>query len=87
MSADFWFFHFPFVATLSQWYQSCVTRPCGTTTFQKKRPKISSNLTWQIELVLAKVPVKKQFRKRSKLPAETTEREHGVKKPERLEDS
>ena len=54
------------------------TEACGTTSFQKNRPKIRSNLTWQIEHVLAKVPVKNQFRRRSKPPAESTEREHGV---------
>ena len=31
--------------------------------FRKSRPKIRSNLTWQIEHDLAKVPVKKAFRK------------------------
>ena len=55
-----------------------VTEACGTTSFQKNRPRIRSNLKWQIEHVLAKVPVKNQFRRRSKPPAETTEREHGV---------
>ena len=55
-----------------------VTEACGTTSLQKNRPKIRSNLTWQIEHVLAKVPAKNQFRRRSKSPAETTEREHGV---------
>ena len=55
-----------------------VTEACGTTSFQKNRPKIRSNLAWQIEHALAKVPVKNQFRRRSKPPAETTEREHGV---------
>ena len=57
---------------------SSVTEACDTTSFQKNRPKIRSNLTWQIEHALAKVPVKNQFRRRSKPPAETTEREHGV---------
>ena len=51
-----------------------VTEACGTTSFQKNRPKIRSNL----EHALAKVPVKNQFRRQSKPPAETTEREHGV---------
>ena len=55
-----------------------VTEASGTTSFQKNRPKIRSNLTWQIEHVLAKVPVKNQFRRRSKSLAETTEREHGA---------
>ena len=58
--------------------QTTVTEACGTTSFQKNRPKIRSNLTWQIEHALAKVPVKNQFRRQSKPPAETTEREHGV---------
>ena len=55
--------------------QVSVTEACGTTSFQKNRPKIRSNLTCQIEHVLAKVSVKNQFRRRSKPPAETTERE------------
>ena len=55
-----------------------VTEACGTTSFQKNRPKIRSNLTWQIEHALAKVPVKNQFRRRNKPPAETTERKNGA---------
>ena len=31
--------------------------------FRKSRPKIRSNLTWQIEDVLAKLPVKKAVQK------------------------
>ena len=55
-----------------------VTEACGTTSFQKNRPKIRSNLTWQIEHALAKVTVQNQLSRRSKPPAETTEQEHGV---------
>ena len=61
-----------------------VREACVTPSFQKNRPKIRSILTWQIEHVLAKVLVKNQFRRRSKPPADTTEREHGVLKPMRL---
>ena len=43
----------------------------------KSRPKTRSNLTWQIEHVLAKVPAKKAVQKTRQPPTETTEQEHG----------
>ena len=46
---------------LVEYTKSIVTEACGTTSFQKKQPKIRSNLTWQNEHALAKVPVKLQF--------------------------
>ena len=64
-----------------------VTEAWGTASFQKNRPKIRTSPTWQNKHVLAKVPVKNQFRRQSKPPAETTEQEHGVQKPMRLENS
>ena len=50
------------------------TKACGTTSFQKKSTKNLFKSDVQIEHVLAKVPVKKLLRRRSKPPAETTER-------------
>ena len=40
-----------------------VTEACGTTSFQKNRPKIRSNLTWQIEHVFGQSTSQKSVQK------------------------
>ena len=43
--------------------QTFVTEACGTTSFQKNRPKIRSNLTWQIEHVFGQSTCQKSVQK------------------------
>ena len=42
---------------------SNVTEPCGTTSFQKNRPKIRLNLTWQTEHVFGQSTCQKAVQK------------------------
>ena len=69
-------------------FKADVTKPCGTTRFQKKkRPKIRSKLTLQFEHVLTKVPVKRAAQTTKQATRGDDRAGTQVQKPERLENS
>ena len=64
-----------------------VTEACGTTSVQKNRPKIRSNLTWQIEHVFGQSTSQKSVQKTKQAARGDDRTETRNKKPMRLENS